>query len=52
MLKPAFSWFSTNNVDLEEGGTYKLKATIKDHKEWNGRKETILTRAKVMEVEK
>jgi len=46
----AFSWFSTSNkVDLDEGETYHVKATVKDHKEWQGRKETMVTRLSVLE---
>jgi len=41
----AFSWFSTSKkIRLEEGKTYKCKATIKAHKEWQGNKETMVTR--------
>ena len=41
----AFSWFSTSQkVSLEEGETYKCKATVKKHQDWNDWKETILTR--------
>jgi hypothetical protein len=41
----AFSWFSTSQkVSLDEGETYKCKATVKAHKEWNDWKETVLTR--------
>jgi len=41
----AFSWFSTSQkVSLDEGETYKCKATIKKHQEWNDWKETVVTR--------
>lgn len=44
----SFSWFSTSlKVKLEIGETYKVKTTVKDHKEWNGKKETMLTRITV-----
>ena len=40
-----FSWFSTSHkVKLAEGETYKCSATVKDHKEWKGNKETMVTR--------
>jgi hypothetical protein len=41
----AFSWFSTSHkVSLDEGETYKCKATVKKHQEWKDWKETVLTR--------
>lgn len=39
-------WFSSRDV-LEKGKTYKLKATIKAHDEFNGAKQTVVTRCKV-----
>jgi hypothetical protein len=42
-----YTWFSSNDV-LEEGNEYKLKGTVKDHSEYQGIKQTILTRCKVM----
>jgi hypothetical protein len=44
-----FKWFGS--YDLDEGKTYTGKWTIKDHDEWKGMKQTIITRpAKVEEV--
>ena len=50
----AFCWFSTSKiVSLELDETYKVKATVKGHQDWNNRKETMLARLNVMEeVEK
>lgn len=40
-------WFSSN-VCLDEGETYVLKATVKDHDEYKGEKQTVLTRCAVV----
>lgn len=43
-----FSWFSTSlKVNLDEGETYKVKATVKKHQIWNDMKETMITRLKL-----
>ena len=34
-------------LDIEDGGKARIKATIKDHDEYNGVKQTILTRCKI-----
>jgi len=39
-----FTWFSSNELDVEDGDVWKCKATVKAHKEYKGRKETLLTR--------
>ena len=39
-------WFSSNKA-LEEGETYELKATVKEHSEYKGEKQTVLTRCAV-----
>jgi hypothetical protein len=39
-------WFSSN-ARLDEGETYVLKATVKDHEEYKGEKQTVLTRCAV-----
>jgi hypothetical protein len=44
-----FSWFSSSAC-LEEGKTYKGKATVKDHSLYKGVKETQLTRCDFKEV--
>ena len=43
-----FSWFASGNVSMETGKTYRLDATVKAHSEYNGVKETQLTRGKVL----
>jgi len=40
-------WFSSKNQDLNIGATYTIKATVKDHKEYNNEKQTVITRGKV-----
>lgn len=45
-----FVWF-TGSADLEEGETYRGKGTVKEHKEYNGQKQTIITRCKLEKVE-
>jgi hypothetical protein len=44
-----FVWFTTNNV-IDEGETLKIKGTVKEHKEYRGVKQTVLTRCKVLET--
>jgi len=44
------TWFcSSYNGVLEQGESYKVKATIKRHSEWQGWKETHVNRVKVIE---
>jgi len=42
-------WFTGNDPGFVEGETYQIKATVKRHDEYNGLKQTILTRCKVHE---
>lgn len=41
-------WFSSKDVGLEKGNKYNIKGTVKNFKEYNGAKQTILTRCKVV----
>lgn len=41
--------WKTSNKDLEEGETYRIKGTIKEHSEYDGDKQTVLTRCKIVE---
>ena len=41
-------WFSSSDV-LEQGKTYRLKATVKAHEEYKGIAQTVITRCKVVE---
>lgn len=41
-------WKTQKGLDLKEGGTVKLKATIKEYSEYDGVKQTYITRAKVL----
>lgn len=41
------TWFSSGGADLDPGSDYELDATIKAHSEYQGVKETQLTRGKV-----
>lgn len=52
-----YKWFSSKGLSVTfdggtrgvwEGDTFTLKGTIKDHDEWNGQKQTVLTRCKVI----
>lgn len=43
----ALVWFASN-PGLDEGKTYTLKATVKEHGEFNGAKQTIISRGKVV----
>ena len=42
-----YVWKTANWLDIEKGTKVNLKGTIKDHKEYKGEKQTILTRCKV-----
>lgn len=42
-----FSWFSSNYIDLDEVTVKTIKGTVKGHSEFNGMKETQMTRCKV-----
>jgi ribosomal protein L31 len=44
-----FSWITTVKLELAEGARVKLDATVKQHKLYNGVKQTVLTRAKQLE---
>ena len=41
-------WFTGNDQDFKQGEEYSLKATVKEHKEYKGMKQTIITRCKVV----
>jgi hypothetical protein len=43
-------WFSSGRA-LKIGKTYEIKATVKEHGEYNGIKQTVLSRCKEAEVE-
>lgn len=45
----AFTWFASSASGMEQGHTYRIKGTIKKHDEYNGWKQTILTRVKAIE---
>ena len=58
-----FTWKTTNGLGIdvkknehitwesaEEGQTVVLKGTVKEHNEYNGEKQTVLTRCKVSEI--
>lgn len=42
-------WFSSVLLKKEVGETFKIKATIKAHNEYKGKKNTVITRAKVID---
>ena len=42
------TWFSSNN-DMEEGKSYKLLGTVKEHKDYKDEKKTVITRCKIKE---
>ena len=44
------SWFTSSNIsDLEVGKEYLLSATVKEHSEYKGEHQTVITRAKLKE---
>lgn len=45
-----FVW-STNDFRMTESNTYQLKGTIKEHKEYNGVKQTVITRCKILNID-
>jgi len=48
----SFVWFSSSKI-LDQGSSYSLKGTVKKHQEYNGAKQTVLTRcSKINEVER
>ena len=46
-----FTWFASVDNDLNRGEKVTLKATVKKHDTYNDRKQTIITRAKVLKRE-
>lgn len=42
-------WFTSTEADVETCGKYKVKATVKKHDTYNGWKQTIVTRVKIIE---
>ena len=42
-------WFASGANWLVEGGSYKIRGTVKGHGEWKDKPETTLTRVKVVE---
>jgi len=45
-LGHVLTWFATGNLDVQVNDVWKLDGTVKDHKEWNGTLQTVLTRVK------
>ena len=43
-----FKWSTTNASTTEVGKTYKMVGTVKDHREYNGVKQTCINRCKVL----
>jgi hypothetical protein len=41
-------WFSSRGTDYEVGHTYEVKATVKEHREYKGNKETAISRVVCM----
>ena len=42
-------WWCSGSNYLDEGSTYRVKATVKKHEEYNGVKQTTLLRVKIIE---
>lgn len=45
----AVRWFANTNSGMEKGRTYKVMATVKKHDEYDGCKQTMVNRVKVIE---
>lgn len=43
------TWFASSSHDLEEGGRYLVKATVKSHGEYNGKPQTLVSRVSLVE---
>ena len=43
-----YIWKTSKNIGKEEGEKTKIKGTIKDHSEYRGEKQTVLTRCKII----
>lgn len=41
-------WVSSKGIEFEEGNSYTIKGTIKDHREYKNDKQTYLTRCKIL----
>ena len=46
-----FCWWTGTNPDIKEGETITLTGTVKDHKSYNGKNITVLTRCKIGQEE-
>lgn len=42
-------WFASRDRELKEGKTYKVEGKVKKHDEYNGFKQTYITRCKIIE---
>jgi hypothetical protein len=47
-----FKWFASGEKDFEVGDKYILKGTVKKHDEYQGRRQTALTRCSIVKHEK
>lgn len=46
----ALVWFASESSEwMEQGRAYRIKATVKDHNEYKGRKQTVVNRVSVIE---
>lgn len=47
--KNVYTWFTSGRADMNEERTYSLKMTIKAHDEYQGQKQTVVTRCKILQ---
>lgn len=45
-----YVWFASGSRDFQRGDKMKIYGTVKKHNEWNGIKQTVLTRVKILET--
>jgi hypothetical protein len=47
-----YTWFASGTPSLEDGKTYRFKATVKNHQvsKYGGHNETVITRAKITDL--
>lgn len=46
-----YTWFNTGRNDMETGSFYEIIGTVKKHDDYQGKKQTILTRVKAKQIE-
>lgn len=45
-----FIWWNSSSNSLDQGNKYSIVGTVKEHKDYQGRKQTVLTRVKATQI--